>query len=659
MYQKKKTKEQLAEEISSLQRQIDVLESNRINLHVGEVEIELLTENTIVGIFVIQEGKMVYVNKSLAALLGYSPEEIIDRLSPTDVIHPDDISILLNRLQDRLDGRPPGGIVSNRVVRKDGTVIYLDVYGIFTHFRGHTAIMGTVVNVTDRKKAELALRESENKYRTLFENANDAIFLMRDDVFIDCNHKTLELFECTRDKIVGRSPFDWSPPLQPDGSDSVTKAREFIRAAFAGIPQRFEWLHTKSDRTVFFAEVSLSCIEVGGEKLLLALVRDITERKKAELALRESEGKFRALTENSPDVIMRFDRRYRHLYVNPIVHEKTGIPAADFIGKTHDELGFPPDLCRKWQNAIRYVFETGEKNRIEFQLPNGVYIESLLSPECDDAGRVTAVIISARDISEKKQLELREKMLMRIQRLASFGGLASAIAHEIRQPLNLIKVISDTYLFFHREGDEAALADIDIPKNMKEISRGVDRINEITTNLQALMRSPDKIEKGLHNVNEIIRELLGLFRQKLSSHHILLDARLDESIGTLTLSPVQFQEILTNLLNNAIDALDSVERENKQITVITENRGDSVAVAVADNGTGVSDSLKEKIFDPMFSTKQGEDSMGLGLYIVKTIVDALGGRIRVSDNELGGATFEIVLKNDGGKNGAAAREPRP
>ena len=150
-------------------------------------------------------------------------------------------------------------------------------------------MIGMMQDITERKRAEQALKESEYRYRMLFEAASDSIFVMKGDLFFDCNSKTLEMFACSREQIINASPARFSPLLQADGRNSSAKALEKIKAAYAGQPQFFEWTHIRADDTPFLAEVSLTRIDLAVDVFLLAMVRDISERKKLEEQLLQAQ----------------------------------------------------------------------------------------------------------------------------------------------------------------------------------------------------------------------------------------------------------------------------------------------------------------------------------------------------------------------------------
>ncbi|MEA4872519.1 MAG: EAL domain-containing protein [Synergistaceae bacterium] len=163
--------------------------------------------------------------------------------------------------------------------RPNGQIWDADVHLMSFQYRGKQLMQFTLQDITERKKADQALRESEIKFRTLFESASDAILLMEQDVFIDCNQKTLEMFGCTREQLIGHTPYLFSPELQPDGRDSILYSQEKIDAALAGEPQLFEWKHCRYDKTLFDAEVTLNRFSAADKSYLQVIVHDVSERK--------------------------------------------------------------------------------------------------------------------------------------------------------------------------------------------------------------------------------------------------------------------------------------------------------------------------------------------------------------------------------------------
>ena len=200
--------------------------------------------------------------------------------------------------------------------------------------RGGEVNAVTVVSkdIPDRMRAEEALKEGEQRYGTLFHYANDAIFILKGDKFIDCNAITLEMFGCTMDQIIGNHPYALSSPLQPDGTDSKEKYLEKISRALSGELQFFEWRHIRYDGTLFDTEVSLNSIKICDDVLIQAIVRDITERRQAVAALRQSEEKYRAIIENMEEGYIELDLTGRLTFFNEAARRFLGHSKEETLG---------------------------------------------------------------------------------------------------------------------------------------------------------------------------------------------------------------------------------------------------------------------------------------------------------------------------------------
>ncbi|RKX17226.1 MAG: hypothetical protein DRP51_11220, partial [Candidatus Zixiibacteriota bacterium] len=220
--------------------------------------------------------------------------------------------------------------------------------------------------VFKRKLAEKDVVETGQRYQTLFDTANDSIFLMEKEIFVDCNKKTRELFGCTRDQIIGQPPYKFSPEYQPDGQLSRKKALEKINAALEGVPQRFEWKHCQFDGTLFDAEVSLNRMNSLGKIYIQAIVRDITDRKRVEVALRRSEERYRSLINNAYYSITLFDTCNNITMINDVSARKLGGEPNDFIGKTYRDIF--PEQAEILIDRIQQVIKTGERLNFEDKL---------------------------------------------------------------------------------------------------------------------------------------------------------------------------------------------------------------------------------------------------------------------------------------------------
>lgn len=232
------------------------------------------------GVAIVKGSMHLYVNQRFCDIFGFdSPEDVIGKTHAINT-HPDD----LKRVQEINARRQRGEEVPKKYefkgIGKDGAIVYVEVSATNTTYRGEQVTLAYLRDVTERKLVSDALRDSEMKYRAIFDNANDAIFLMDRDVFIDCNKKALSVFGCSKEEIIGQPPYKFSPDMQPDGSDSTTKAMKKIRAALRGEPQFFDWQHQKLDGTIFDAVITLNALELEGKKYIQAIIRDNTIPKK-------------------------------------------------------------------------------------------------------------------------------------------------------------------------------------------------------------------------------------------------------------------------------------------------------------------------------------------------------------------------------------------
>ncbi len=530
--------------------------------------------------------------------------------------------------------------------------------------------------ISGRLSAVESLRESERKFRTLFDKSSDAVLVFDGERYMDCNEAAVELLGFnSKAALLSAEPESFHPDRQPDGRRSVDVEREMFAAVRTKGEHRYEWVCRTRPGKEVWVEVVLTLIPYAGREVLYMVWRDITVRKG------EEEERIRLATalDQAAEGIVITDTSGLIQYVNPSHERVTQYTREESIGCSHDLIrSTREDECELTE--MRRAIGCGQvwKGRVANTRKDGSLYQSetTISPVRDASGAIRNYVIVSYDVTKEATLEAQ---LIQAQKMEAIGELASGIAHEINTPT---QYIGDNIRFFQessrnifdllakyeeltnalKKHEDAAelITDIDrlvqtvdleylieeIPTAIQQSLEGNTRVAEIVRAMKEFAH-PGIEEKAGYDINHGIQNTIAVARNEwkyVADVELNLDPRMPE----VPCLPGSFNQVVLNLVVNAAHAIADVVGDGangKGKIAITTRAADGWAeVRVSDTGSGIPEAIRKKIFDPFFTTKRAGKGTGQGLALVHAvIVDKHNGTIEV-ESEIGkGTTFVIRI----------------
>jgi PAS domain S-box-containing protein len=492
----------------------------------------------------------------------------------------------------------------------------------------------SIASLSEQKRAEDALRESEERWRAVFEN-NPTMYFMLDaaGTIVSVNPFGAEQLGYTVDELVGHAVLN---VFHEADRDAVQKN---VAACFEQLGRTMTWEFRKlrKDGTMLWVRETARAMPIKHRPVALIVCEDVTERKRAEYLSRQ-------VFERAPDRISIVGRDYRYQRVNPAFERRYGMPAETFIGKHITDFLGREGFEQTAKAYYERCFAGEEVSYAEwFNLSIGRrYLAVTYSPLRPTSERVEAVLVISRDLTEhvlaSEGLREAQMELAHVNRVTTMGQLTASIAHEVNQPI--AATVTNA---------QAALRWLDArPPNLEEIRQAVARIvndgiraGDVVDRIRALIKKvPARTDR--FDINDAIIDVVALTRSELLSNGVSLQTQFAQGLPLVQGDRVQLQQVILNLIVNAIEAVSGVSEGARELRISTEiNASNGALVAVQDSGPGLDPASLEHLFDAFYTTKSS--GMGMGLSICHSIIEAHGGRIWAEANVPQGATFQFTL----------------
>ncbi len=495
-------------------------------------------------------------------------------------------------------------------------------------------------NALESKRAEAALQKSKGKLQLYLEMSPDAIYINDFEGILLYGNKAAErITGYSREELVGKSFYE-AGLLPPEYLSKVAHAASLNEAGKPTGPDEFELI--RKDGSLVYVEVSTYLMGKGDEAEVIGIARDITERKRAEEALRESEHNYRVLFESMIDGMVVIDaetmkivlanQNTAKIYGFDSVKELLDINLLDYLHPDDRDRAVRIMMEDMFEKDLRQVndFRTFTKDGSEKWI-------SVVGSKIEYRGRM-AGLASFRDITEQKKAEEEkrrmEQQLQLTGRLAAVGELAAGVAHELNNPLAAIQAFAQL-LDSRDDLDELTMSDVGT------IYKEAQRASRITGNLLSFARryTPDR---SLVSINEVIEKSLELHAYRMRVNNIEVVKELDPELPMTMADFNQLQQVFVNIITNADQAMTEAHGYGKFL-IKTQKAGEMIRVSFSDNGSGISEDNLKRVFDPFFTTKDVGKGTGLGLSICYGIVQEHGGHLYARSKPDEGATFVVEI----------------
>jgi PAS domain S-box-containing protein len=620
------------------------------------------------------DGRIVDANPAACRRLGYTRDELL-RLTTADIDEPGFASGFRERLHEQLTtGRLA---CEGRHVAKDGRVIPVEINTSTIQIDGKPAVLAVARDVTEKKRVEDALRESEAFYHSLVESLPQHIIRKdRAGYFTFVNQRVCAMLHKSLEEIVGKTDFDLFPP---ELAEKYRADDLYVMESGTNLEAVEE--HRTPEGKKLFVQIVKTPIYDAHDQLIgsQVLFWDVTDRHRWEEALAESERRYRQLTEAAQDAVVVADQQGQITLFNPAAERAFGYKAAEILGQPLVTL-IPEEYRDAHEHGFRRYLATrvsrviGKLIELRGRRKDGTEFPIELSLSAIDVGGELQFLGAIRDTTERERLRTS---LIQNEKLASIGLLSAGVAHEINNPLafvsNNLTVLERDVTALARLLDvyEGARADLkrvspaaaaraeeiaeemDLPYVRDHLGRilertrdGVERVTRIVHSLRGLART-DAPRMEVARIPDLVDMALDLVRGRMKQRGIAVSLAYGPS--KVRCVPTQLSQVFLNLIVNAVQAIEARgDDEGGTIRVATRVSGRELLIEVSDNGCGIPAENLPKLFDPFFTTKPVGEGTGLGLSITHGIIAGHGGRIEVDSRVGVGTRFRIYLPLDGG-----------